>query len=376
MIKFNKRIICIILIVVLILGLGYIFIYKYFKSLDIQEVYSEEVITEEEEILYDFITKKLMNEDGGIYTNFNNVKTEGDLTKGHDVLSESQGMMLNYHLYNNDKESYEEVFKYIKENMLLENNLLSWRIEEGSPSEVSATIDDLRIARSLLIAGEEFNSYKYRYYGLKISKGIKKNLVTDGRLNDFHDGYGKSNITTLCYLDLYGINLLSRLDNSWSEIYNKSLEIINNGYISDTLPLYKKFYDGNVESYDNEENVDTLLSILVILNKAEVNEDVSKSVSWLKNRLKEYGYISTSYNINTLEESKIESTSIYANLAQVAKVINDNELYELCINKMKVFQVKNLDSMIYGAYGDYSTNEVYSYDNLNALLAFRRKFNN
>lgn len=375
-IKFNKRVISIILISILVLGAGYIFIYKYIKNLDIKEVSSDEVITEGEKILYDFIDNKLMDRKGGIYTNFNNVKSDGDLTKGHDILSESQGMMLNYHLYNNDKESYEKTFTYIKENMLLDNNLLSWRIEEGIPSEVSATIDDLRVARSLLIAGEEFKDYTYRYYGLKIASGIKKNLLIGNRLIDFHDGYGRSDITTLCYLDLYGLELLSKLDNRWQGVYNKSLEIINNGYIGNELPLYKKFYDGNNESYDNEESVDTLLSILVILNKAEVNEDVSKSVSWLKTRLKKYGYISTSYNINTLEESKIESTSIYANLAQVAKVINDSEFYELCINKMKTFQVKNLESSIYGAFGNTLTNEVYSYDNLNVLLGFRRRFNN
>lgn len=376
--KTNKQIITIIVLLLFVISciyLSYIYLFKYIKNIEINSVVSMEEVTKEEEILNKFINEKLMDEYGGIYTNYNNISTEGDLTKGHDILSESQGMMLNYCLYKNDQEKFNDSFKYIKENMFLKNGLISWRIENNKSSDVSATIDDLRIARALIIGAEEFDNLRYRYYGIKISNGIYKNLIQENRLIDFHDGYGKSNVTTLCYLDLYALKLFSLFDDKWNDVYTKSLKIINNGYISDELPLYRKYYDGNIEIFDNEENIDTLLSILVILNKAEVNEDISKSVDWIKERLKYIGYISTSYNINTLDESKIESTSIYANIAQIAKVINDEELYNMAINKMKNFQVINEKSNIYGSFGNEKTEDVYSYDNLNALLAFRRGFN-
>lgn len=376
--KTNKQIITIIVLLLFVISciyLSYIYLFKYIKNIEINSVVSMEEVTKEEEILNKFINEKLMDEYGGIYTNYNNISTEGDLTKGHDILSESQGMMLNYCLYKNNQEKFNDSFKYIKENMFLKNGLISWRIENNKSSDVSATIDDLRIARALILGAEEFDNLKYRYYGIKISNGIYKNLIQENRLIDFHDGYGKSNVTTLCYLDLYALKLFFLFDDKWNDVYTKSLEIINNGYISDELPLYRKYYDGNIEIFDNEENIDTLLSILVILNKAEVNEDISKSVDWIKERLKYIGYISTSYNINTLDESKIESTSIYANIAQIAKVINDEELYNMAINKMKNFQVINEKSNIYGSFGNEQTEDVYSYDNLNALLAFRRGFN-
>ncbi|MDI9216821.1 glycosyl hydrolase family 8 [Clostridium tertium] len=365
----------ILLFVTICIYLSYIYLFKYIKNIEINSVISREEVSKEENILNEFISKKLMSELGGIYTNYNNISTEGDLTKGHDILSESQGLILNYYLYKNNKDEFYDSFKYIKENMFLKNGLISWRIENNKSSDVSATIDDLRIARALIIGAEEFDNLRYRYYGIKISNGIYKNLIQENRLIDFHDGYGKSNVTTLCYLDLYALKLFSLFDDKWNDVYTKSLKIINNGYISDELPLYRKYYDGNIEIFDNEENIDTLLSILVILNKAEVNEDISKSVDWIKERLKYIGYISTSYNINTLDESKIESTSIYANIAQIAKVINDEELYNMAINKMKNFQVINEKSNIYGSFGNEQTEDVYSYDNLNALLAFRRGFN-
>jgi endo-1,4-beta-D-glucanase Y len=367
--------IIILVFLILIFYLSYIYLFKYIKKIEIDSVISNEEITDEEEILNDFINEKLMNDLSGIYTNYVNISTEGDLTKGHDILSESQGMILNYYLYRNEKDNFDRSFNYLKENMILDNGLVSWRIENGKSSEVSATIDDLRISESLIVAAEEFDKLKYRYYGLKISNGIYKNLTQENRLIDFHDGYGKSNVTTLCYLDLSAIKTLSLLDNKWNDVYSKSMEVINNGFISSELPLYRKYYDGNISEYDNEENIDTLLSVLVILNKAEAKEDVNESIKWIKDRLKTFGYISTSYNINKIDESKIESTSIYANIAQIAKVINDDELYTMAINKMKSFQVKNENSNIYGSFGNEKTEEVYSYDNLNALLAFRRKFN-
>jgi endo-1,4-beta-D-glucanase Y len=367
--------IIILVFLILIFYLSYIYLFKYIKKIEIDSVISNEEITNEEEILNNFINEKLMNDLSGIYTNYVNISTEGDLTKGHDILSESQGMILNYYLYRNEKDNFDRSFNYLKENMILDNGLVSWRIESGKSSEVSATIDDLRISESLIVAAEEFDKLKYRYYGLTISNGIYINLTQENRLIDFHDGYGKSNVTTLCYLDLSAIKTLSLLDDKWNDVYSKSMEVINNGFISSELPLYRKYYDGNISEYDNEENIDTLLSVLVILNKAEAKEDVNESIKWIKDRLKTLGYISTSYNTNKIDESKIESTSIYANIAQIAKVINDEELYTMAINKMKNFQVKNENSNIYGSFGNEKTEEVYSYDNLNALLAFRRKFN-
>ena len=56
---------------------------------------------------------------------------------------------------------------------------------------------------------------------------------------------------------------------------------IRDKYISDSVPLYKKEYTWEDCSYD-EGDIDMLLSTIVILNKLDAGEDVSKSVSWIK----------------------------------------------------------------------------------------------
>ncbi|AYE33337.1 glycosyl hydrolase family 8 [Clostridium septicum] len=371
--KKRKILIVLALIIFIILGVGINFSMEYLKPIKVEPVLSKEVYTNEEEILLKFLQNNLMDSEGGVYTNLKDKENEGDITKGHSILSESQGILLMYYLYSGDEENFERIFNYIKNKMILDNNLISWRIENGEPSKVSATIDDLRIAKALILASKEFNNFKYRYYGVNISQGIYENLVHNENLIDFKDEFGKSKESTLCYLDLPAIKLLSQIDNKWRKIYDNSLKIINGGLISEDLPLYRKKYNTNDKLYDNEE-VDSLLSMLVILNKSEAGEDVSKSIEWIKNQLKEKGYISSLYNIETGEESKIESTSIYSNIVEIAKVIGDRELYELAFNKMKIFQVNNKDSKIYGAFGDEKSEMVYSYDNLNSLLSFRRNW--
>ncbi|GAB6169718.1 hypothetical protein JCM1393_21780 [Clostridium carnis] len=372
----SYKIMIISIVILVVIGIGIFSSLDYIKPIkNIRDVKSNEVITIGEEALYKFVKESLMDENGGIYTNFKDSISEGDITKGHNVLSESQGMLLNYYLYKNDSEEFKNNFKYIKENMMLKNGLISWRIEGKEPSEVSATIDDLRILKSLLIASVQFDSFTYRYNAMKISNGIYKKLITDGKLIDFEDNYGKSKLSTLCYQDLSAIKLLSSVNKKWDEVYKNSLNIINEGFISKELPLYKKYYDNENKRYDDEDNVETLLSMLVILNKIEALEDVKVSIDWIKENLKYKGYISNSYNISNNTESKIESTSIYAVIAKIAKEINDEELYNMAINKMNVFQVNNKESKIYGAFGEESREEVYSYDNLNALLALRSKWN-
>lgn len=370
----KKRKMLIIVSVLLFMVLTGMIAYPYILNFGGAKLKSTEEISYNEEILMSFIDNKLSSSEGGVYTNFKDDNNEGDITKGHSILSESEGMMLIYYIYSGQEGEFEEKYNFIKDNMLLDDNLLSWRIKGNNKPKVSATIDDLRMTKALLYGSDQFKSLKYRSKAIKISNSIYKNLITDNLPIDFKDETGKSNMSTLCYLDLPTLKMLNKLDRKWGKIYNESLRVINEGFVSEELPLYRKVYNLDEKKYDNEE-IDTLLSMIVINNKAECGEDVSNSVSWIKEQLYSKGYLSSTYNEKTGEESKIESTSIYAMVAQLAKTINDKELYNKAIEKMKTFQVSNEESSIIGAFGDEKTETVYSYDNLNALLAFRKGWN-
>ena len=179
----------------------------------------------------------------------------------------------------------------------------------------------------------------------------------------------------MCYLDLQTIKLLSNLDNDYKDVYKKSLDILEGGYVSDSIPLYKKEYNWEDGSYD-EGDIDMLLSTIVILNKLDAGEDVSKSVSWIKERMLNDKKLYSTYSVSSGKAlSNIESTSIYSNVIQIAAEVGDKELYNSCLSRLQEFQVINPRSDIYGEFGDENTLQVYSFDNLNALIAMRRTIN-
>ncbi|MDB2098442.1 glycosyl hydrolase family 8 [Clostridium paraputrificum] len=371
----KKNTVVVLIALVVLVGFGMYYFKPYLLPINSGVVWSENVVSEREQILLDFVNDKLTDEKGGIKTNYTEENSDGDITKGSSVLSESEGLMLIYYLHRGSKEDFNRTLQYIKENMILESGVISWRVEGNKPSLTSATIDDLRIIKALLLATEKWKDQSYRRMALNISQGIKKDLLENDLLSDFNDGYNKSKKTTLCYLDLQTIKLLSNLDSDYKDVYKKSLDILEGGYISDSVPLYKKEYTWEDCSYD-EGDIDMLLSTIVILNKLDAGEDVSKSVSWIKERMLNDKKLYSTYSVsNGRALSNIESTSIYSNVIQIAAEVGDKELYNSCLSRLQEFQVINPRSDIYGSFGDENTLQVYSFDNLNALIAMRRTVN-
>lgn len=362
-----------LIVIVAVSNYAYLVISPYYRPVYSGYVWADNKISEEEAMLSDFVKNKLTGDDKGIYTNYLDEENDGDTTKGHSVLSESEGLILLYNLERNNKEEFDANLNYITQNMLMENDLLSWRVDNGVQNNTSASIDDLRVIKALLLADEKWNDISYRKLALKIAGGVHKELIDNYRLSNFNDGYAMSDETKLCYLDLPTLRMLSNIDyRNWKEIYDKSMEILNGGYISDEVPLYSMMYYKDTNTYDSD-NPDTLVSMITILNKLDDAQDVSKSIAWIKEKFKKDGKIFTSYSRENGEPvSDIESTSAYSMIVQIASRVGDYELEAMAADRMKAFQIKNPKSKIYGGFGNENGSHVYSYDNLNALIAFSR----
>ena len=179
----------------------------------------------------------------------------------------------------------------------------------------------------------------YRSLAFKISKGIKKELLDNDLLADFNDGNEKSIKTTICYLDLPAFKILSNLDNEYKPIYKKSLELMDRAYLGYNLPLYNKEYIRETDSFD-DGNVEMLLSSIVILNRVETGEDVTRSIEWIKDKYLKDGGIFSTYDRNTGDAvGRIESTSIYSVLFQIAEKLQDEKLYNICKDKLYGYQI-------------------------------------
>ncbi|CDM68523.1 putative membrane protein [Clostridium bornimense] len=303
----------------------------------------------------------------GIYTNYLEKESAGDETKGHYVLSESEGLMMLYGVETGNKDIADTHLKII-ENMMMENNLVSWRVRGEKKSMVSSTIDDLRIVKASALAYKRFDDAKYRKVFFKLSEGIKNNSVYKGCLVDFNDNGILSDTVTLSYMDLGALSILADVDKDYKEIEEKSKKIVEGGYISDAIPLYRKSYNINEEEYSKEENNDLLLTSMIYLYKSEVGEDTSKFLYWVKDKLNKDGFLCSTYSSETGEAtSKVESTAIYSVVAMVARNSRETNLYNKLKEKLSLYKIDEGD--LKGAFGYLENKEIYSFDNLMAILA-------
>jgi len=308
--KKRKNIIIIsIATLILLICMAIYLVLPYVKPINSGVIWSNNEVSEQEQNLLNFITTDLMTSDYGILTNYNAEKSEGEITKGHSVLSESEGLMLLYYLDVNDKDKYDNVLSYIKNKMLMKNGLLKWRVGEDE-KEVPSTIDDLRVVKALLLASEKWNEINYRKDAFKISRAIKKELADGNLLSDFYDEYGKSNKTQICYLDILSLRLIASLDNDYKNIYNASLELLDRSLVSEDVPLYRKEYDRSTREFDTED-LNMELNSVVLLNRAEAGLDVQKSLQFLKKKYNEDNGIFSAYDVNGNVKSNNESTKIY-----------------------------------------------------------------
>ena len=362
-------------IVALILIIGMIWVgfnIEYFKPVHIKINWNNNFTPPEEERLLSFIENNLSKADYGIYTNYLDKKSEGDITKGHSVLSESEGIMMLYAVNADNKKLFDDNFNIVRK-MRLKNGLISWRKEGDKNSDSSATIDELRIIKALLLANNRWDKFYYKFYAVNIANSVLKHAEENGTLVDYVDEYGKSNTTSLCYLDLPVMKILGQLDSKWNEIYETSNKIIDHGRVSKDVPLYRKTFYEDTKKYDCDKNIDFLLSTIVILNRVEAGENEEDSIKWIKDKFKKDGFLVSTYDSKSGEPtSKIESPSIYANVALIANHIGDEKLFNKAIDKLKYYQIKNNESLLFGGFGDEKNNSVYSFDNLNALLAFQK----
>lgn len=367
-----KKIISIGFLIVLIVLWSLWYFWPYIKPVKLNINWKNPVINEELNAGLNFIDNKLSVETHGIFTNYLDSESVGEETRGHDVLSESEGLIMLFSVEANDKKRFDDALRIVKNKMKLNNNLVSWRYntKTGDANKASALLDDLRIAKALILASDRWKSFEYRREAIGIMNGIMKYSTRGTVLVDFNDSINKSDTITMCYLDVYGLNLLSKIDPEFNKIKNNAYQLLNDAYLGERLPLYRKSYNLINKSFSNEEECETLLSMLVVLYKSEDRQNVYDLTSWLNKRIDKDGAIYTKYSISTGEPAtNVESTAIYAVGAQIAKKINNEQLYTRMITLMNKYQIKNKGSEMYGAFGFEETKEIYSFDNLQAILA-------
>ncbi|MCT4662890.1 MAG: glycosyl hydrolase family 8 [Tissierellales bacterium] len=316
-----------------------------------------------------FIEDNMRSDLGGIYTNYIDSENEGAITKGHDILSESIGLDLQISIAEKNKEKFDDVVEYIREYWLDENNIVYWRLDEktGERGNVNASIDDLRIIRALLDGYKLWGDEEYLSLSKNMERGISNYNLWDSYILDHN---GANLVISLFYQDFKTMNYLEDYNIFWKEIKENSLDIVQNGYIGDEFPFYYSSYDLQKSNYIKKDEINMIETLVTVFHLSEVNRVKDETMKWLKDSIEKGPIYSHYRNGDWVAITQRESTAVYALIARIANNEGDKELRVLAIDRMKQFQIQEDRHVLNGAFGDRETAEIYSFDLLQAMLAY------
>ena len=317
-----------------------------------------------------FVQEKLTG-DGGIHTNYLRGSQSGELAAGHEVLSESQGLMLLYYAATADRWWFETTLAFVQEK-LDSGTLLSYRIgEDGAPFPLNASVDDLRIIHGLLEGAAVFSEPDYRRLGSLYAGRLYQTNVENDILLDFYDETYQiaGRVSTLCFADLQTMQQLGKRDKRWKKVEKKMRQILLDGYLGDAFPFFETRYLPDAGSYSSER-VRMVEALLTALHLSQVEACPPQTLRWLEESLPD-GAVFGEYTIEGEPASAVESTAVYALCALLGISENSPALVQAAVSKLSAFQVTDPQSKLYGAFANAATKEAFSFDNLMALSALR-----
>lgn len=322
-----------------------------------------------DEVGFSFISEKMSNQNGGFFTNAEENPKDAKSPSGRDILSESQGFVMQYAVIKNDQELFDDVWNFTKTN-LFENGLTAWYVsEDGKKASANALLDDLRIWASLYSAGEMWNT-RYRDDALELQTAIKKYcLDKKGRIVDFVDlnNGNQADTISLQYSDIVVLKKMAETDAEFEAAYNNAVNILLDGRISDQFPLYYKSYNYKTRSYDTG-NLNAAEALYTLWNLSRAGLLPDDAFQWVKERVIA-GTLGARYRTNgdIVFGYDFHSTAVYGLAALIAMEANDDEMLDMALRRMERKFVLDSDDQMFGAYTQKGA-VVYSFDQLLPLL--------
>lgn len=315
-----------------------------------------------------FITNQLTNDNGGVHTNY--LESNNSSPSGYDVLSESQGIMMEYGVLKKDKALFERYLSYVTEKMLGSNSLASWIVTEEGKSNINSLVDDFRIYKALYQANKLWGGYD------RLVKQWEKGILKyNTKRNNIVDSYDfkykkKAQRLTLCFADFEALQLLQQSDKRYEGIYENALQLVKAGYISNEFPLYYSWYDYEKKQYV-PDNLNTAEAMYTLLNLAKAGELKKETIDWIKTTMNNGG-IKARYTVEgkVVDGYNYESAAVYAIISMIAGQIHDDRLMSDALVRMERLRVNNKASLLNGSFSGNDEENIYSFDQCMPLLAY------
>lgn len=325
-----------------------------------------------------FIRSRMINETGTLRTYLKPARsTSKSIAAGHDALSESMGLWMQYAFEKGDQTLFRQNAEIVKTQFMKPDGWVAWMVSANNQEvATNALVDDLRIASVLYDAAARWNDADFKATADTIAKSIVKKQVVNGTFRDFYDYPKKwtSSVITLSYLSGSAITDLYEKNQLGKELFEKTKTFVVE------LPLQNGFYPFNYNydkgKFEFHDQVNLLDQLFIEYSRVQFGQKGSPFWEFLKTTFQRDRMLMGQYKAATQEKAVgYESPSVYGLAVLCALEYGDNELAKDLYYRMIRMQTLNPDSEYYGGYIDYQTADTHIFDNLVPLLAERKLYN-
>lgn len=313
-----------------------------------------------------FLESRLTTPSGLVASGYRVV--DGQVVPGETLLSESQGLLMLWAAQTGDQETFDRVWRAVRDGMSA-GGLTAWRAD-GKLAEVNASLDDLRIVEALALADQRWGLYGHE--AAARAKTLYDRCVRDGLMRDFASLQGKqtADTVTLCYMDAAAMEAAAAYDPRWTEAAQTARMLLSapESLISEALPLYHTSYDAKKKAYTGDV-VQMNEACVAVLNAVRAEAAFTQTLDWLENTLAA-GPVYARYGADgkVLPGYDYESNATYALLVQIGAAAGRDRMVQLALERME--RRRSFEPAMIGGYGDASAEEHFTFDELEAMLAW------
>ena len=314
-----------------------------------------------------FLETRLTTPAGAVVSGYRINKEQ--VVPGNTLLSESQGLLMLYAAQTGDRACFDRIWRAVRDSMS-RGGLTAWRVVDGEMAEVNASLDDLRMIEALALADERWGLYAHE--AAARAQTLYDRCVQDGLMRDFASltGEARSDTVTLCYMDVAAMQAAAAYDPRWEASAEKAKTLLSvpESLISDALPLYHTRYDAEKQEFTGD-TVQMNEACVAVLNAVRAGVAFPETLDWLENALAA-GPVWARYGADgkVLRGYDFESNATYALLAQIGAASGRQRMTQMALERME--RRRSFEAATMGGYGAASRSEYYTFDELEAMLAW------
>ena len=321
-----------------------------------------------------FLQTQLLHPSGGIYSNLEETyDSSKQYGVNHQMLAESTGLAMEYAVLANKPKFFAKQANFAHQQLRTKKyNLYRWRLGKnlGKISSSNATIDDLRIIDGYLQAYDQWGTQQYLKRAKASARGLKRYAFRDDIMSNavwWNNGEsGTDKIAWISYFDFPAWQRLSVYDTFWSVVITRHYDLVEQAALGNGL--YRERYNITKAIFADQDEVDTIHQLFIANHLAEAGytELAQQTLDFLKSEYDTTGEVRGQYTVAGEPSSPYQDISIYAQLADLASFLGDDEF---AIELKQLVRSLQLDS---GAFAWSESDTVYSFVQLTAMRALAR----